>query len=139
MTLTGKSSMNGMLRRVRGAIGLGAAWSLPWAATYAAIGVVYHFFVPWRPPLPETLLSWVAVGVSAGAILGFTTGVIFSGILALAERRGTIATLKPWRVALWGAAAGVGMALVRASVFSDLGDLIQWRLSAVAWAWAYPL
>jgi hypothetical protein len=130
--------MNGMLRRVRGAIGLGAAWSLPWAATYAAMGVVFHFFVPWRPPLPETLLSWIAVGAAVGALHGFVTGAIFSGILALAGRRGTIATLKTWRVALWGAAAGVGMALVRAGGVSALVDSIQWGLSAVAWNVGVP-
>jgi hypothetical protein len=130
--------MNGLLRRVRGAIGLGAVWSLPWAATYAAMGMLYYFLVPWRPPQPETLPSWVGVGAAAGALLGFVTGAIFSGILALAERRGAIATLKPWRVALWGGAAGMGMALVRAGLVSALVGPIPWGLSYIAWNMVQP-
>jgi hypothetical protein len=95
--------MTGLLRRIRGALVIGAAWALPWAATFTALRVVYLFV----RPFPSSLLRQLGMTATVGAVVGFITGFAFSMILSIAERRGTIATLKTGRFALWGAAGGM--------------------------------
>jgi hypothetical protein len=49
----------------------------------------------------------LGITAAVGAVVGFITGFTFSMILSIAEQRGTIATLKTGRFALWGAAGGI--------------------------------
>ena len=55
----------------------------------------------------------VLIGVAAWTITGFVSGALFSGVLAIVERRRTIAQLSTRRIALWG---GVGGSLVPAAL-----------------------
>jgi len=87
--------MQKLLRRIRGAIGMG----LTWAAALFVIG-----FVP----------RWV-LGINSGDLpypilfggLGFIAGVAFSGILVLTEGRRRFDEMSLPRFAAWGAVGGL--------------------------------
>jgi hypothetical protein len=101
-------------RRIRGAIRMGLAWG--------AVGFVAGFLLArvssFNPDLPFALLF---------APLGFVTGIIFSGILAVMEGRRTFDRLSLSRFAGWGAVSGlllsgifvVGAALRGASLWGE--------------------
>jgi len=92
-----------VLRRVRGAIGMGLTWAVFWALFGILIGVA-SIVLPWLPwgaffrvfdaPLP------------ALAVPGFVGGAIFSVVLGIAGRRRRFQELSMPRFAAWGALAG---------------------------------
>ena len=101
--------MTGLLRRIRGAIGMGAAWSVPWAIVSALTGAATVYFLVSLPPDFPRFSMIVQAAISngiSGGIIGFITGTAFSAILSMAERRHTLAGLDSRRFTLWGAAAG---------------------------------
>jgi hypothetical protein len=101
-------------RRIRGAIRMGLAWG---AAGFVA-GFLLARVSSFNPDLPFALLF---------APLGFVTGIIFSGILAVMEGRRTFDRLSLSRFAGWGAVSGlllsgifvVGAALRGASLWGE--------------------
>ena len=98
--------MRNLLRRVRGAIGMGFVWGAAWSAAGFALAVVTRFQAD--APFP------IIFGV-----LGFTAGVIFSAFLALTERRRTFEQMSLPRFAGWGAVGG----LVLSALFSRAASL----------------
>ena len=87
--------MNRWLRRIRGAIGMGLSWALAWFAAGMALLLV--------------------VGVGAAdvpfplgfALLGFLSGVTFSGVLGIVERRRRFDQMSVPRFAMWGGLGGL--------------------------------
>ena len=99
-------------RRIRAAIGMGLTWGAAWFGAGILLARVPGFY----SDLPFALLF---------APLGFVTGIIFSGILVVVERRRRFDRVSLSRFAGWGAASGlllsgifvVGAALRGASVW----------------------
>jgi hypothetical protein len=90
-------SMN-VVRRIRGAIGIGVKWGVLWAAIGALTVVLIGLFRPGDIDAGEGPSRAAAVF----ALVGFLSGLGFAGLLSLAERRRTIHELSLARVALWG-------------------------------------
>jgi hypothetical protein len=113
-----------LLQRVRGALGLGLVWALAWFAA----GMALLFVVG-----PDAADVPFPLGFGA---LGFVAGVVFSGVLAVAERRRSFEQMSISRFAAWGAVGGLllsgafgllagltGEFLVLGPVFASAGAL----------------
>jgi hypothetical protein len=95
--------MSGLLRRVRGAIGMGITWALGWTPIGALAGATLAVvFGPGIPLFWAMKLNAVVFGV-----LGLIGGTIFSTVLRLTEGRRTFDELTLPRFTLWGALGGV--------------------------------
>jgi hypothetical protein len=81
-------------RRIRAAIGMGLTWGAAWFGAGILLARVPGFY----SDLPFALLF---------APLGFVTGIIFSGILVVVERRRRFDRVSLSRFAGWGAASGL--------------------------------
>lgn len=114
--------MGDWLRRLRGALGIGAVWGAAGSIVGALGAVAGNLFV--GTPL---LASMIDFGLGAG-FAGFLLGTGFAGILTLVERRRTLEELSATRAGLWGAVAG---AVVPAGVL-----ILN---SAMGWNPAIPL
>jgi hypothetical protein len=92
----------GLVRKLRAMLGMGVVWGLAWVpltlTSVVIVSLVAGQWPPWRL-LAET--------TAAGALAGAASGLIFGGLLAVAERRRTVASLSSTRTALWGALAAV--------------------------------
>ena len=88
--------MRKWLKRVRGALVMGALWAVVWAP----LGVLIGMIVDRDGSMDE---PWILLG----AYPGFIGGVIFSIVLAIAARRRRFHELSPRRFAGWGALAGL--------------------------------
>lgn len=81
-------------RRIRAAIGMGLIWGAAWFGAGILLARVPGFY----SDLPFALLF---------APLGFVTGIIFSGILVVIERRRRFDRVALSRFAGWGAVSGL--------------------------------
>lgn len=120
-------------RRIRGALGMGVAWALIWAAFGLLVGAASNVlpFLPWRyffdiwdAPLP-------ALGMP-----GFIGGIFFSIILGRAAARSRFEDLSIPRVAAWGAAGGLLLSLVPAAMVGvGMAHMREglgiWRLTSI--------
>ena len=86
--------MRKLLRRIRGAIGMGFTW----AAAWLAVGFVPRWIFGINSDLPFPILF---------AGLGFIAGVTFSGLLMLTEGRRRFDQMSLPRFAGWGAVGGL--------------------------------
>jgi hypothetical protein len=86
--------MGRLLRRVRGAVGIGVIWGAAWSAACFLLLLVTGF----RPDAPFPLMF---------AVFGFVAGVVFSAFLALTEGRRRFDQMTLRRFAGWGATGGV--------------------------------
>jgi hypothetical protein len=88
--------MRKLLRRIRGAIGIGLAWTMTWFGA----GLIWRFVVGFPPgddvPFP------IVFGV-----LGFLAGATFSGVLSAVEGRRRFDEMSVPRFAALGAFAGL--------------------------------
>lgn len=104
--------MRNLLRRVRGAIGMG----LTWAAAWSAVGLVPRWVFGFNADAPFPLIF---------GVLGFFAGVIFSGVLMLTERSHSFDQMKLSRFAGWGGIGGVLLGSIFARVASlGWGDVL---------------
>ena len=93
--------MKEWLRRIRAAVTMGLMWAIPWAIVAVVIGMVVD---------PDESMDemWPLIG----AYPGFLGGVLFSIVLAIAERRRNLSELSVRRFGAWGAAAGLVIGVV---------------------------
>lgn len=104
--------MRNLLRRVRGAIGMGIIWGVAWSA----VGILprWVFGINFDAPFP------IIFGV-----LGFLAGVTFSLVLALTEGRRRFEQMSLPRFATWGAIGGIALsALFSRAASLGLGDVL---------------
>ena len=103
------------LVRIRGAIGMGLLWGAAWSAA----GMVPRWLFGFNADVPFPLVF---------GVLGFTAGVIFSGLLVLTEGRRTFDQMSLPRFAVWG---GVGGFLLSA-IFTRAASLGWGDVLAIA-------
>jgi hypothetical protein len=112
--------MPAWLRRTRAAITTGLLWALVWAPTGILAGLLID---------PDNSMDemWVAVF----GLPGFLGGVLFSAILAIAERRRTVGELTLPRVASWGGLAGCAVCTVPFLLGEPISSVPVWWLYGV--------
>jgi len=102
-----------MLRRIRGAIGMG----LVWAFVCSAAGAVPRWIFGINTDAPIPILF--------GAF-GFVAGVVFSAVLILAERRRSFDEMSLPRFAGWGAVGGLLLSALWAKTIAlGWGDILM--------------
>ena len=90
--------MTDLVRRLRGALGIGVTWGVLWAAIGLVLGSIVGVVRP----------DQIDAGEGPGRIAavlgfaGFLSGLGFAGLFSLAERPRTIHEVSLGRVALWG-------------------------------------
>jgi len=123
-----------IVRRLRGILSTALMWALPWAVVGG--GAVVALDRLWRAPGFHALIgveyAWGLFldGARFFALVGALAGALFAGVVALAERRRTFATLHTGRMLAWGAIGGaalpllVGIGAVLTGAPSMLRDLV---------------
>ena len=115
--------MKKWLRRIRGAIGMGLTWAAAWGAAGMLVTLGFLLVTGRRPDAPFPLMF--------GAF-GFVAGVIFSGVLGLAEGRRRFDQMSLPRFAAWGAAGGFLLSATFVLAVSLAGDpAFLWNLVVV--------
>ncbi len=106
--------MKGVLRRVRGAMGMGLVWAAAWFG--AGMTMMLGFLV-------TTGGTGADVPYPIGfAAIGFFAGVTFSGVVGLLEGRRTFDEMSLPRFATWGGVGGLLFSLVFVSVMALGGE-----------------
>jgi hypothetical protein len=104
--------MQKMLRRTRGAIGIGLTWGAAWGVA----GMVPRWVLGIETDVPFPIVF---------AVLGFDAGIVFSGILALTEGRRGFDGMSLPRFTGWGAVGGLLLSAVFAKAASlGWGDVL---------------
>ncbi len=102
--------MNGWLRRIRGALGMGLTWAIGWIPA----GVVISLIMEARAGLP--LGSLIDLWLLGLVPLGFLGGVIFSTALRALEGNRRFDELSLTRFGAWGALGGLLLGTVAVSI-----------------------
>lgn len=87
-----------VLRKLRGALGVGVTWGAAWGVVGGAIGGVIQLLTPGASLFVTPMLGW-ALGMGA---YGLISGFGFSALLALGDGSRRLNELKLSRVAAWG-------------------------------------
>ena len=95
--------MKGLLRRLRGVVGIGLTWAIGCGLVGALLTAILRIFRPGDFDAGENEL----VAAALFAMAGFLCGSAFSVLFALAERRRAVDDLSVLRAAVWG---GLGAA-----------------------------
>lgn len=104
--------MRNLLRRIRGAIGMGFTWGAAWSFAGFLVAAATGF----EADAPFPLIF---------GVLGFNAGVIFSVVLALTHGRRRFDQMSFRRFAGWGAAGGLLLsALFSKAASLDWGDVV---------------
>lgn len=103
--------MQTLLRRIRGAIGMGFTWAVAWAIAGIGMNAATGFTAD--APFPLVF-----------GVFGFASGVVFSAVLALTEGRRRLDQLSLRRVAGWGAAGGLLLGLGLAKAVIGWGEVL---------------
>ena len=110
--------MKKWLRRIRAAVTMGLLWAVPWAIVAVVIGMVVD---------PDDSMDemWFLIG----AYPGFLGGVLFSIVLAIAERRRNLSELSVRRFGAWGAGAGLAIGVLPFLLGTPSADIEVARLA----------
>src|SRR5829696_27500 len=97
-----------VLRRIRGALGMGLTWAFGWAIAGVLIGGASILLpgLPW-----DAFFEVFDAPLPALAIPGFFAGVFFSTVLGIAGRHHRFRELSLPRFAAWGAVGGLLLTL----------------------------
>jgi hypothetical protein len=109
--------MRKLLRRIRGALGMGLTWAVAWGF----VGFLMEFV----DPHGQIADIWPALF----AIPAFLGGVIFSVVLGIAERRRRFDELSIARFGAWGAVAGLVVGALPFALGSNSSELATWLLA----------
>ena len=93
-----QAGLKPLLRRLRGALGIGLTWAVLWVVVGFGLVTVIGILRPGDISRGEGL-SRILPSL---ATVGFLSGLGFAALFWLAERRRTLAQLSIGRVALWG-------------------------------------
>jgi hypothetical protein len=105
--------MRNLLRRIRGAFGMGVVW----AAAWSAVGLVPRWVFGFDTDAPFPIIF---------GVLGFVAGVTFSAILVLSEGRRRFDQMSLSRFAAWGAVGGLLLSAILSRVASlAWGDVLM--------------
>jgi hypothetical protein len=105
--------MSTWMRRVRGAVGMGLTWAVAWSGAGAMVSLGFVLRTGSPPDAPFPLMF---------AAAGFIAGLIFSGVLRIAEGRRRFDELSLARFASWGAIGGFSLATMFFTAVSLAGD-----------------
>ena len=100
--------MKTLLRKLRGAVGIGLTWGILWAVIGYTISVVIGLIDPDSIDPGE---SPIRLGAIIG-LVGFVSGVGFGAVLSAIERKKTILDLSLVRVAIWGIIGSAALPLL---------------------------
>jgi hypothetical protein len=107
--------MRTQLRRFRGMIRMGLAWSVIWAPLGALFGVGWLYWDSRSPFVftrPINFLTAAGFMGLAWAIWGFITGSLFTALLGIAEQRQSVDTIRMRRAIAWGGLAGAFLPMI---------------------------
>lgn len=128
--------MTKLLRRLRGAVGMGLTWAVAWGLVDVLIGVTSRLLpgLPWW----DAFFRFYDAPLPSLAMPGFVGGVLFSLVLGVAARRRRFDELSVPRFAAWGAAGGLLLSLVPAAL-AGLGLATIPEVARVTAVLAIPL
>lgn len=90
--------MSRLFRKLRGVLGVGLTWAIPWGAIFAALILVVGVIDPDQIDPGE---GPIEVGGIMGFV-GFVSGVCFGVLLSFAENGKSILDISLGRAAMWG-------------------------------------
>ena len=105
--------MSRLLKRIRGALGMGLTWAAGWAVFGLLIGISSRIlpFIPW-----DAFFEVFDAPLPALAVPGFVGGVLFSIVLGTLGNRRSFSELSLAKFTAWGAVGGVLLSLVPAAM-----------------------
>lgn len=114
-------SMKYFTQRIRDAVLMGLAWAVVWAPVAVVVGTMII------DPDDSMDEMWVAVG----AYPGFLCAVIFSAVLAIADRGRRLSEVSLARAGAWGAVAGLLVGVFPFTVGTATSALPLWQLATL--------
>ena len=117
-----------VLQRLRGVFGIAVTWATGFGAIGGAVALVLRVAVSAGLKLPALMAGHMASVmlsiVARYGLIGVGSGATFAVVIMVAERRQTIGSLSPGRIARWGMLAGlVGGTTVIASTMAWYGGV----------------
>jgi hypothetical protein len=124
--------MQTLLKRVRGAVGMG----LTWAGLWSAVGALVAVSTWTNLPGVLTRLDWIVGFAAQFAVLGFVGGMAFSTVLGVIEGHRRFDQMSVPRFAVWGALGGLAMWAARGTIgWSVMGFLNTVGVSGLNWGY----
>lgn len=102
-----------MMRRIRGALGMGLTWAVAWGISGFVIGALSNVF---PGALWDVFFGIFDAPLLALAIPGFVGGILFSIVLGIAARRRRFEELSLPRFTALGAVGGFFLSLLPAAL-----------------------
>jgi len=126
--------MRPLLRKIRGALGLGSLWAAAWGIIGVGLGVAQILLLARSsgmfPPAGGPAFSeWIWWAATRGALYwggwGFVTGILFSLVLALRAAREDLQSVRMPTMFVWGSCAGAVPAVVVLSIAAMTGSVVS--------------
>jgi len=114
--------MTQWLKPIGRALGLGLAWAVVWAPIAVLVGTT----------IVDPDNSMDEMWVAAGAYPAFLSAVVFSALLATAERGRRLNELSLARAGTWGALAGILVGVVPFTIGTPTSSVPLWQLGLAA-------